>query len=231
MKGLRPLLSVPISLLLLPQQAEAGTELTWKNWEKRTEGKPVFALFTSTGDDCPSFCKEIEETWSKLMEVWDDEDHQHAVVAMVDCHGKGKKICQKMELVGKIPNMRHGWGGKAALKPGGLRGYAGSRMEDSLKEWADQYLVKGLTPGEEFVPVNKDGQPTTQRKMSAKDVERLKGTASATLSPQQYEELMGKGSAEEVLKAANAQKEATESKKARRRRRSRRRRGDSGEEL
>jgi len=201
----------------------ARAEIPWKSWNKRTAGKPVFILFTNEDLEMKcDLCRKIEETWFPMMEDW--EEKKHAIVDVVDCSGDGKQICTKMDLHGKLPNMRYGWGGPDALKTGGLKGYSGGRFEDQLKKWAKDNLVEGLVPGEEFGSVMQKsdknsfgaGGAAEGMGITKEELERIQRTASASMSAEEYKAFMDKSSGPSG--AGQSATKPPESKKARRRR-------------
>merc|ERR1711865_1124131 len=123
---------------------------------------------------------------------------------MVDCSLKGRGICKKMDLIGKVPNMRHGWGGERALKPGGLQGYNGGRFQKSLMEFAKQNLkkskIKKMKVGDEFATwVAKKSGPGGAS-MSQSEINEMSKTATASMTPEQYKEWVAAGSSPDAAK-------------------------------
>eukprot|EP00927_Polykrikos_kofoidii_P077019 TRINITY_DN74011_c0_g1_i1.p1 TRINITY_DN74011_c0_g1~~TRINITY_DN74011_c0_g1_i1.p1 ORF type:complete len:223 (-),score=55.38 TRINITY_DN74011_c0_g1_i1:185-853(-) len=196
-----------------------GHELTWKNWEKKTEGKPVFLLFTSSGEDCSEkLCRDLEEAWAPIIEEMEDADH--AVIGSVDCDFLGRQICIKMGLIGSLPNMRHGWGGKAALKVGGLTGYSGSRFTDKLRLFVQSSLakdhIKKLKPGDDFVVQG----PQSSMSKTPEELERLRKTADVSFTPEEFKKAFGGGKSKPADDATAEPKAKASTKRRRRRRQS-----------
>lgn len=114
--------------LALAASSTSAIELTIVNWKAETEGKTVFLKFFAPW--C-GHCKKMKPDWDKLMETY--ATTKNMLVAEVDCTDKGKQLCKKHDVKG-YPAIKYG-------DPSELEDYVGGRDFDSLKEFADEYVV------------------------------------------------------------------------------------------
>mmetsp|Transcript_53578 Transcript_53578/g.96243 ORF Transcript_53578/g.96243 Transcript_53578/m.96243 type:complete len:585 (-) Transcript_53578:39-1793(-) len=118
----------------LPQAANAGAvELTPTNWEEHVADKTVFIKFFAPW--C-GHCKALKPAWDRLTS--DFEGTTTALVAEVDCTGKGKQLCDKYDVTG-FPRLL--WG-----KVDDLQKYFGGREYEEMKRFADDHLGKPCGP-------------------------------------------------------------------------------------
>lgn len=118
----------------LPQAANTGAvELTSANWEEHVADKTVFIKFFAPW--C-GHCKSLKPAWDRLTS--DFEGTTTALVAEVDCTGKGKDLCDKYDVTG-FPRLL--WG-----KADELQKYFGGREYEEMKRFADDHLGKPCGP-------------------------------------------------------------------------------------
>eukprot|EP00928_Gymnodinium_smaydae_P004899 TRINITY_DN11678_c0_g8_i1.p1 TRINITY_DN11678_c0_g8~~TRINITY_DN11678_c0_g8_i1.p1 ORF type:complete len:604 (-),score=114.23 TRINITY_DN11678_c0_g8_i1:126-1883(-) len=110
-------------------------ELTPENWDERVVGRTLFLKFYAPW--C-GHCKKIKPDWEKLMSQF--KSSPSALVAEVDCTGKGKPLCEKNG-VASYPTIK--WG-----KPDELQMYTGARNFAEFKKFADEHLGRSCGPGD-----------------------------------------------------------------------------------
>jgi len=78
----------------------------------------------------------MKPDWDKLMEAF--KGSNTALIADVDCTGKGKGLCDKMQVRG-YPTIKYG-------DPNNLEDYKGGRDFNALKKFADEKLGPSCGP-------------------------------------------------------------------------------------
>lgn len=121
----------------LPEGPVQGAlELSAGNWDDHVAGKTIFVKFFAPW--C-GHCKALQPDWDKLMAEF--AGTTTALVAEVDCTGKGKTLCERHGVDG-YPRLL--WG-----KPDdneNLETYRGGRTYDDLKSFADDVLGQTCGP-------------------------------------------------------------------------------------
>jgi len=103
-------------------------ELHEDNWDETVKGKQLFLKFFSPG--C-GHCKKMKPAWKKLEQAF--ESTPTAVIAGVDCEGKGESICTRLGIE-SYPTLKYG-------TADGLEEYEGDRDFRSLKTFADKKVI------------------------------------------------------------------------------------------
>lgn len=110
-----------------PVVVDAHVHLDFHNYHDKIAGKRVFLKFYAPW--C-AHCKKLAPDWDKLIEEYEFEDHDSAIVAKVDCTSEGgKPLCNELGIKG-FPTLKYGDSVK------GLKDYEGETDYDSLLKFA-----------------------------------------------------------------------------------------------
>eukprot|EP00439_Symbiodinium_sp_Y106_P041784 s5466_g5.t1 len=102
----------------------AGLDLTEEDWDVKTAGKNVFVKFYAPW--C-GHCQNMKPAWDQLAQEY--KDHDHILIANVDCIGAGKSKCAEVGIK-TFPTLKFG-------SPHDLEDYRGSRDFEDLAAFAE----------------------------------------------------------------------------------------------
>lgn len=182
-----------------------GYDFTDANWQAETKDTLVMVLHSTSTMDAEkrqrehrgvpcAECEELERLFAKLTK-WGKEHVPFARIGTVDCGGSGAGLCDAQKITPS--NMRYGWGGKLAMKEGGLKGWTGRRINlkgglDIIKKWMNASFLPHLKPGE---PVEsmidtgmKPNDPTTAVKTDYIKADSPEGKAHKEMAQKRAEQ-------------------------------------------